>query len=83
MAAPVRQRSVAEILEAIEAKLDDQAAELARMRREMQARKRAGAKRRGTVAERSAARVQSEPVAYQPTPLQIARVRRKMLAGRP
>lgn len=52
---------------------------LAEVRSELRSRKRRVAKRRGTVAQRSADRVESEPAEYQPTELQRARVRRALL----
>ncbi len=58
-------------------RLDSIESLLAQVLRESRARKRKGAKRGGTVAQRAAA-----GVAYRPTELQRAFVRRKMLASR-
>ena len=51
---------------------------LTQVLKELKARKRRAAKRRGTVAERSADLAEREPAKYQPTELQRARARRAL-----
>ncbi len=79
MAAPERQRSDSERLDDLLLELRDQRAKVDEVLALLKRRRRAAGKRRGTVAERSADRVESEPAAYQPTELQRARVRRALL----